>query len=367
MSSGYLDYNATTPTDPAVLEEMLPFFTEIFANPSSSRSVEALKAQSAIKLAKKRIAESLNCKTQEIFFTSGATESVNWVLSQFTQKDHPVYFSPLDHDATVACLKDYKKAFSLSFNRQGEYDYSQIESLIKEAPKGSLFTFILAHNELGTLLKTSCLKPIKEHGHFVHLDATQALGKMEVNFKDLHCDFLSFSGHKVYAPKGVGGLLINSKTVTEMTPSIKGGGQQEGLRSGTLNTPGIVGLGKALELAKKDIEKTQDHFKNLRELFFNKIKDLNYTLNAPPEGCLLNTLNISFMDWNSMTPLADKLKPFVVSQASACSTDKAEARVLSLIQAKAEQTIRVSFGKDSTEEEILSFAEHLRKSIQDIG
>ena len=366
MNTVYLDFNATTPTDPLVLEEMLPFFTQIFANPSSGRSTESLKSQSAIKLAKKRVSTALFCEEKEIFFTSGATESVNWVLKQFTDKGLCVYHSLIDHDATVDFLKDYQNAQHLKFSRLGEYDYDQIELEAKKAPKNCLFTFLLAHNELGTLLDTGIIRIIKEAGHFVHLDATQAVGKIDVNFKTLEADFLSFSAHKVYGPKGVGGLIINSKTVAEMTPMLKGGGQQNGLRSGTLNTPSIVGLGKALELAHRNLSQTQEHYKNLRSLFFNKIKDLNYTLNAPLEKILLNTINITFTDWHSNKALADELKPYTVSQASACSADKAEARVLSFISAKAEKTIRISFGKTTTEDEILNFSEHLSECIQNI-
>ena len=363
MIRGYFDYNATTPTDPRVLEEMLPFFTDTFASPSSSQSFESLKVQSAIKIAKKRVAETLNCDSNEITFTSGATESINWVLNEFMKSNSQIFYSPIDHDATVACLKRYEFATKLSFSPKGEYSKKEILKLTELAPKPCLFTFILAHNELGTLLDSSIIKDIKAHGHFVHLDATQAIGKMDVNFKDLSCDFLSFSGHKVYAPKGVGGLIINSKSVTNMTPFIHGGGQQNGLRSGTLNTPGVVALGKAFEIAKDELDKNRGHYKKLKSLFINKIEGLNYTLNAPDELCLPNTINISFKGWTSPTSLAQELKPYVVSQASACSSDKAEARVLSLIGAKAEQTIRISFGKDSSEDEVLEFLEHLIKTL----
>jgi cysteine desulfurase len=363
MSRGYLDFNATTPTDPEVLEEMLPFFTEIFANPSSPRSEGALKAQSAIRLAKKRIAETLTCEAHEITFTSGATESVNWVLKQFMKDSKNIYFSPLDHDATVACLKNYEKAYELSFRYIGEYNYEEIAKLSSSTPRGSLFTFILAHNELGTLLDPLPIDELKEHGHFIHLDATQAVGKLPLNFKELQCDFLSFSAHKVYGPKGSGGLIINSKTVTEMSPMIEGGGQQEGLRSGTLNVPGIVGLGKSVELAGQNLERNMTQYKKLREIFINKIEGLNYTLNAPLDKCLLNTLNITFKDWGSSLPLADQLKPFTVSQASACATGKLEARVLSLIGADASQTLRISFGKTTTEDEIVEFSGHLVEVI----
>jgi len=362
MNEVYFDFNATTPTDPLVFKEMAPYFTEVFANPSSSSSLGALKAQSAIKISKKRISKALECTENEIYFTSGATESVNWVLNEFKNQKQKIFYSPLDHDATIACLKNYEHIKALSFNKLGEFDYEELTNLAKSAPSGSLFTFLLAHNELGTLLETKIIKTLKNSGHYVHLDATQAVGKIEVNFNELSCDFLSFSGHKLYGPKGIGGLLINSKTITEMKAFIFGGGQQSDLRSGTLNTPGIVGLGKACELAHENLKKNQNHFKKMKSFFIKNISNLDYTLNAPLENSLSNTINISINNWSSFKPLSESLKPYIVSQSSACSSGKSGSRVLNLLNVEPNKTIRISFGKDSSIEDVEGLVKALLQS-----
>lgn len=365
MEEVYLDYNATTPVATEVLNEMMPFFTANYANPSSDFSQMSLKSQSAIKLAQSRILNCLEARHHGLIFTSGATESINLSLFQFKRTKASIFVSKIDHDASVAYLKDYPNTFEIPTNKEGEIQAEELIDDAKKAPKGSLFSFILAHNELGTVLELEEVnKEIKKMGHFIHIDATQAIGKIEVSAEKLYADFLSFSGHKVYAPKGVGGLIFNSKTVSEITPLIIGGGQQNGLRGGTLNTPFIAGLGKAFDIAKKRIFDDSKHYENLRDTFLESIKSLNFTINGSKNSYLKNTLNLTFNDWSSYSPLALKLSPFIVSQASACSTGKAAPRVLNQLNIPAEKTIRVSFGRYTTKDDVLGLAKKLKESLQ---
>ena len=365
MDEVYLDYNATTPIDSDVLNEMMPFFTTNYANPSSSFSKMSLKAQSAIKVASSRILNCLEANDHTLLYTSGATESVNLSLHQFKIRNSPIFVSNIDHDASVAYLKDYKNTVFMPVDKKGKIVTDQLFEAAEKTDKGSLFTFILAHNELGTVLELEELnQKLKDLGHFIHIDATQAIGKIKVSAEKLNVDFLSFSGHKVYAPKGIGGLIFNKKTVTEITPLLVGGGQQNGFRGGTLNTPFIVGLGKALEIAQSRIEEDNQRYLHLRNLFLENIKTLEFSINGSEESFLSNTVNLTFTDWNSYTPLAVKLAPYIVSQASACSAGKSAPRVLNELGLAAEKTIRVSFGRLTTEEDVTGLAKKLTELMQ---
>lgn len=259
MSSfNFFDYNSTTPVAKEVLEKMLPYFSDVFANPSGQTSPMSWQSQSAINKAKKQIADTINCDPDEVYFTSGATESINWVLKNFMDESHPIFISPLDHDASFVTSKEYKNTNyfdPLSFT---------------PALKPSLYSFILVNNETGQILDLKNNDSLKKEKHFIHIDATQAIGKIKVDFKSLNADFLSLSAHKFYGPKGIGALIIKKKTITNFKPFIFGGGQQSGLRSGTLNTPLIVGMGAAAELALKNYQKTKSIIKIYALNFYKK-------------------------------------------------------------------------------------------------
>lgn len=365
MKEVYLDYNATTPIETDVLNEMMTFFTKNYANPSSSFSKMSLQAQSAIKMANSRILKGLDASNHTLIYTSGATESINLSLHQFKEKNLCIYVSKIDHDASVAYLKDYKNTFNIPTNNKGEIINEELLVIAKEAHKGSLFSFILAHNELGTVLKLEELnKILKDLGHFIHIDATQAIGKIPVSADLLNADLLSFSGHKVYAPKGIGGLVFNNKTISDLSPLLVGGGQQNGLRGGTLNTPFIVGLGKAFEIAQNRISEDNKHHLHLRTLLLESLNELSFTINGSEESFLSNTLNLTFKDWSFYTPLAVKLDPYIVSQGSACSAGKSAPRVLNELGLPAEKTIRISFGRFTTEEDVKGLSQKLNELIQ---
>lgn len=365
MSTFFFDYNSTTPVDPEALEDMLPFFSDVFANPSGQTSEMSWKAQSAIKASHLQISKLLGCKPQEITFTSGATESINWVLETFIRDKKSILLSEIEHDACFQKANEYELSLFFKSHQDGSADIDSLKSQVEQVPSGSLVNFIWAHNELGTILEVEdCIEIAKKAGHFVHLDATQALGKIEIDFKKLGADFLSCSAHKVYGPKGIGALVINSSTVSGMKPLIAGGGQQNGLRSGTLNPPLIVGFGKACEIALNRLAKDQEHYKGLREVFLNEIEGLNYKLNGSQSKYLTNTLNISLIDWKSPSPLFMELMPFSVSQSSACSTESNKKRILSALGIPEAQTIRISFGRQTTPKDCMALADKVKSTLR---
>jgi len=365
MSSFFFDYNSTTPVDPEALQAMLPYFSDIFANPSGQTSDMSWKAQSAIKQSKSQISELLGCKPQEIIFTSGATESINWALDSFIKSKKQILLSEIEHDACFQKAREYELSLFFKSNPDGSVDLDSLKKQAKSMPTGSLVNFIWGHNELGTVLELEpCIEIAKNAGHFVHLDATQVLGKITIDFKSLNADFLSCSAHKVYGPKGIGALVINSTTVTGMKPLIAGGGQQNGLRSGTLNSPLIVGFGKACEVAKERLTTDQNQFRELRKFFLNEIKDLNFKLNGLQSNCLLNTVNLSLKDWKSPSPLYLELMPFSVSQSSACSTESDKKRILSSLGIPGSCTLRISFGRSTTTENCKALADKIKSVLK---
>jgi len=360
MHDDFFDYNSTTPVDKSVLNQMLPYFSECFANPSAQTSMMSLKAQGAIEKAKQDIADFIGSKSSEITFTSGATESINWVFEEFFKAEKNVLVSKIDHDASFEKTKSNSLGKTYACDSKGQIDFKLFEKQCESLKPKSLVNFMLAHNELGTIIDLKSLITIaKKHAHFTHIDATQALGKTDFNFKESQADFLSCSAHKFYGPKGIGALIVNSQIVS-LSPLILGGGQQGNLRSGTLNTPLIVGFGAAAELAKKSLKKDQEHYQKLKSAFLNDIKDLKFTLNFDTENSLKNTINITFDEWKSPSPLHLELLPYSVSQGSACSSSTGASRILSSIgQKNLSGTLRISFGRGSKRENTASLAKKL--------
>lgn len=364
MKSVFFDYNSTTPVAPEALEAMLPYFSDVFANPSGQTSEMSWQSQTAIKKANLQISELIKCQPHEIIFTSGATESINWVFECFMNQQKHIFISKVDHDAAFQKVYDYEMRLHFTSNTDGSVDLESFKTGLKELKPGSLVSLIWAHNELGTILD---LKPLieeaKKLGHFTHVDATQALGKIDVDFSGLGLDFLSCSAHKLYGPKGVGSLVVNSKTVTGLKPLIAGGGQQSGLRSGTLNTPLIVGFGKAAEIAQNKLSEDQRHFKSLKETFLNEIKGLKFTQNGDLKNSLLNTINITFHDWKSLAPFHLELLPFSVSQSSACSSENNKKRILSCLDIPETGTLRISFGRASSAKNVTALAQKIKEAL----
>lgn len=364
MKSVFFDYNSTTPVAPEALEAMLPYFSDVFANPSGQTSEMSWQSQTAIKKAKEQISNLIKCKPHEITFTSGATESINWVFDCFMKQQKHIFISKVDHDAAFQKVSDYELRLHFTSNKDGSVDLDSFKEGLKELAPGSLISLIWAHNELGTILDLEPLvSEAKKQNHFVHIDATQSLGKIDVDFAGLELDFLSCSAHKLYGPKGVGALVINSKTVTGLKPLIAGGGQQSGMRSGTLNTPLIIGFGEASEIAQTRLLEDQKHFKSLKEAFLKEIEELKFTQNGDLENSLSNTINITFHDWKSLAPFHLELLPFSVSQSSACSSESNKKRILSSLNIPETGTLRISFGRASDAQNTAALAQKIKEAL----
>src|SRR5213082_4006460 len=250
----YLDNNATTPLDPAVIEEMLPFLTEFYGNPSSGYAFAA-KARKAIDLARERLAALLGCEPSEIVFTSGGTESNNAVINSVLQlepRGKNVITSAVEHSAVLRPCQDLAKrgclVTFLGVDRHGNLDLGELEAAIR--PETALVSIMWANNETGVIFPIEQIAEIcRQRGALFHSDAVQATGKIPMRLRDTAINFLSLSAHKFHGPKGVGAVYVNERT--RFGPLIAGGGQENGRRGGTENVAGIVGLGKAAELALK--------------------------------------------------------------------------------------------------------------------
>jgi len=361
----YLDNHATTPVDPRVLEAMLPYFTEKFGNPASRQHQFGWEAESAVELARKQIAELINANPKEIIFTSGATESINLALKgvalAYAEKGKHIITTQIEHKATLdTCKRLEKIGFKIDYlpvDKYGVVDPDEIKKRITS--ETILVSVMFANNEIGTI------EPIEEIGKICsemnvlfHTDAAQALGKVPIDVQKLNIDLMSVSAHKLYGPKGIGALFIKKKTPKiKIVPIIDGGGHENGLRSGTLNVPGIVGFGKACEIAKLEMKNEAERTKYLRDKLqngiMNKLEDVY--LNGHPTQRLPNNLNLSFYGVESEAILMG-MKEVALSTGSACSSASVEKshvlKAIGLNDDLISSAIRFGIGRFNTEEEI---------------
>jgi cysteine desulfurase len=368
----YLDYNATTPMAAEVLDAMLPFFREQYGNAASRSHVYGWQANAAVENASKTIAEALGCQPNEIVYTSGATESINLAIKGLVNilqaGNVQVLSAKTEHNATLEVLNCYPAASVklLEVNRTGCFSEQTYQQSIHQNTK--LISLTWANNETGIVWDIphwiQIAKSINQSAYF-HTDATQAVGKIPLNFAQSGADLLSMSGHKIYGPKGIGLLLV--KNGTKLTEQIHGGRQQSGRRSGTLNVPLIVGLAKACQLACQNLETYQQYTLKLRtqlEHGLLQIPDsqLNSTGNRLP-----NTSNISFGGIDGET-LLDSLSQIAVASGSACTSATVEpSHVLMSMGLSPEQafaSIRFSLGLHTTPADIDTAIKHVKQVIQ---
>lgn len=383
----YLDYAATTPVDPAVLRAMLPYFKENFGNASSLHSF-GQKAMAGVSEARKKVADFLGCQPKEIIFTSGATESDNLairgVLAALQKKDTKLHVitSAIEHPAVLeTCQHMEKSGFLVTYlpvTPKGLVTMESIEKAIK--PETVLVTIMYVNNEIGTIQPIpeigTLLKKINQERKaknlpkiYFHTDAVQAINYCDCDVNHLGVDLLSLSGHKIYAPKGVGALYVRDNT--PIKPIQYGGHHEQGIRSGTLNTAGTVGLGKAIELVKKEQKKGFTKMKKLRDKLINGINQnihkviLNGDLNAR----VPNNINFSFfgVEGESLMLMLD-LKGISVSTASACASGSLKpSHVLMATQHDQEMahgSLRFTLGKYTTEKEIKTVLNVLPSIVQ---
>lgn len=361
MKRIYLDYNATTPIDPEVAKEMLPYIEEHFGNPSSSHWF-GQQAKQAVEKARGQVASLLGCNSSEIVFTSGGSESNNHVLKgvAYTQKarGNHIITSQIEHPAiTNPCRFLEKQGCEITYLPVDRFGTIDPEDVLKAIKKTTILISIMhANNEVGTVQEIAAIgESAREHNVLFHTDAAQSVGKIPTKVNDLNIDFLSVAGHKLYGPKGVGALFIRNGISLE--PLIHGAGHENGRRAGTENVISIVALGKACELAERDMQKNTALVMHLRERLHKALMDKidEVYLNGHPQKRLPNTLNVSFEGIDANALLAE-LPEIAASTGAACHADaKKLSPVLQAMGVEQELgfgTIRFSLGKNNTEEEI---------------
>ena len=361
----YLDYNATTPTDPRVVEAMLPFFTEIYGNAASRNHSFGWTAEQGVSKARNIIGEAIGATGKEIVFTSGATESDNMavlgVAEFYQEKGKHIITSPIEHKAVVdPCQALEQKGYEITFldvDEHGRIDLKQLEASIREDTV--LVSLMAGNNEIGTLNPlTEIGQMTRERGVLFHCDATQGVGKIPIDVEAMNIDLLSMTAHKIYGPKGIGALYVRRKKPrVRITPIMFGGGHERGFRSGTLNVPGIVGFGKAIELAMEEISSEAERQIGLRQHLYKRLTDeLDYVfLNGHPTERLPNNLNLSF-GYVEGESLMMGISEIAVSSGSACTSASLEPsyvlRSMGVGDDLAHSSVRFGFGRYTTMEEV---------------
>jgi len=361
----YLDHHATTPIDPRVLEVMLPYFTQEFGNASSKDHIFGARASDAVDTARQQIAGLIGAREAEIVFTSGATESNNTallgVMESYADRGDHLITCVTEHKAildTATRLEHLgKRVTYLPVDRFGSIDLDLLRSSITE--KTILVSIMAANNEIGTLAPLVEIGKItRERGILFHTDATQAVGNIAINVERMYIDLLSLSSHKIYGPKGVGALYVRRRNPRVlMTPLMWGGGHERGLRSGTLNVPGIAGLGHAAKLAQLLMPKESERLRGLRDQLFAGIKERvpAIEINGHPSDRLPHNLSI-FVPSVEAKGLVVATPDIAFSTGAACTSERVEpSHVLLAIhpdQARAHQSIRFGLGRSTTLDEI---------------
>lgn len=358
MERIYLDHNATTPVDPRVLEAMLPYFTEIFGNAASNDHEYGHEAKKAVDKAREQIAAVINAEPEEIIFTSGATESDNLALSgvaeKYARKGDHIITCVTEHKAVLDCCRRLeergKRVTYLPVDQYGLVDPEDVRRAITS--KTVLISIMTANNEIGTIAPVAEIGAIaEEHGVLFHTDAAQAVGHIPMDVKAMNIHLMSMSAHKIYGPKGIGALYRRkSNPRAQMEPLIYGGGHERGLRSGTLNVPGIVGLGMALEIAQREMPQESVKFRAwVTEMYQRFLTDLGtVSLNGHPTRRLPHNLNVSIEGLESRA-LIVRLKDVAISTGSACTSAKVEPshviNALGFGEERSHNSIRIGVGR----------------------
>ena len=371
----YLDNNATTPMDPRVLETMIPYFTEHFGNAASRNHAYGWKAEEAVDYAREQVAKLINASDKEIIFTSGATESNNLALKgvaeMYKAKGNHIITVNIEHKAIIdTCRHLEQQGVEVTYlvpSADGIVTVEQVEAAIK--PNTILISVMYANNEIG------CINPIAQigelahrHNILMHTDATQAVGKIKVDVLADNIDLMSFSGHKMYGPKGVGVLYVRRKNPrVKVTSQMDGGGHERGMRSGTLNVTGIVGLGKACELAMNEMEAEAARLSALRDKLESSLLTLEESyVNGSTEHRLPHITNISFK-YVEGEGLMMGVKDIAVSSGSACTSASLEPsyvlKNLGLDDELAHSSLRFGLGRFTTEEEIDYAIDHVKVAV----
>jgi cysteine desulfurase len=373
----YMDNHATTPVDPRVLQAMLPYFNERFGNAASRNHEFGWKAEEAVENARAQIARLMGASPKEIIFTSGATESVNLALKGAVEanreKGRHIVTLVTEHKAVIdTCKRLEKEGCEVTFlpvNREGLVAPAEVSRAI--TPRTILISVLHANNEIGVLQPIAEIGKIaRKQGVLLHVDGAQSVGKIPVDVEKDGIDLLSLSAHKIYGPKGVGALYVRRKNPrVQLAPLIDGGGHERGLRSGTLNVPGIVGLGKACEICAQEMAGEAERLRGLRD----RLKDAIFaglsgtSINGSWEQRLPNNLNSSFSGVEGEALLMG-IHDVAVSSGSACTSASLEAshvlRAIGVRDDLAHSSIRFGLGRFNTEEEVDFVAARVVETVQ---
>ena len=373
----YLDYHATTPVDPRVLEAMLPYFTEVFGNPASKNHSFGNEAFRAVEESRETLAQAIKAKPQEIVFTSGATESINLAIkgTALANRQRGKHFITVatEHKAVLDCF-DWLAANGfettiLPVDSEGLLDPALVANAIRKDTV--LVSVMAANNEIGVLQDLATIGGIcRDKGVYFMTDATQALGKIPLDVQRLKVDLLAASGHKVYGPKGIGMFYARrSNPRVALEPIIHGGGHEKGLRSGTLATPNIVGFAKAVEISVKEMPKEQERLRLLRDqLLHSLIKSIPDTkLNGSLKHRLAGNLNITFPGVESEALMIALKSEIAVSSGSACTTAAVlpshVLKAIGLSDSASHSTIRIGLGRFNTQENTLLAADKITQAL----
>ncbi|HGT4277422.1 TPA: IscS subfamily cysteine desulfurase [Neisseria meningitidis] len=370
----YLDYAATTPVDKRVAEKMIPYLTETFGNPASNSHAFGWEAEEAVEKARADIAALINADSKEIVFTSGATESDNLAIKGaanfYKTKGKHLITVKTEHKAVLDTMRELERqgfeATYLGVQENGLIDLEELKAAIRDDT--ILISVMWVNNEIGVVQDIPAIGEIcRERKIVFHVDAAQACGKVPVDVEAAKIDLLSMSAHKVYGPKGIGALYVRRKPRVRLEAQMHGGGHERGFRSGTLPTHQIVGMGEAFRIAKEELEQDMAHYRKLRDIFLKGIEGIEEVyINGDLEHRAPNNLNVSF-NFVEGESLIMAVKELAVSSGSACTSASLEPsyvlRALGRNDELAHSSLRITFGRMTTEEEVQFAAELIKSKI----
>ncbi|KJA27159.1 hypothetical protein HYPSUDRAFT_35737 [Hypholoma sublateritium FD-334 SS-4] len=371
----YLDMQATTPVDPRVLDAMLPFLTDQYGNPHSRTHAYGWEAEQAVEVARKNIADLIGADAKDLVFTSGATEtnnmSIKGVARFHKEKKNHIITTQTEHKCVLdSCRKLSEEGFEITYlpvQTNGIVSLEELEAAIR--PTTSLVSIMAVNNETGVIQPLKEIGAIirKHRGVYFHTDAAQAVGKIHIDVNEMNIDLLSISGHKLYGPKGIGAAYVRRRPRVRLEPIFSGGGQERGLRSGTVPTALVVGLGEAARIAQKEMSRDHAHIKELSDRLIQKINaEVEHVVrNGDPNGypgCV--NLSFSYVEGES---LLMALKDIALSSGSACTSASLEPsyvlRALGAAEDMAHSSLRFGLGRFTTEAEVDFVVAHIIKTV----
>ena len=370
----YLDYSATTPIDPRVADKMIPYLREEFGNPASRSHAYGWAAEKAVETARSEVAQLVNCDPRELVWTSGATESINLALKGAAQFYHErgkhLITVKTEHKATLDTMRELERqgwqVTYLDVRENGLLDLAAFEAALR--PDTVLVSVMMVNNEIGVIQDIAAIGEIlRPRKILFHVDAAQATGKVDIDLQTLKVDLMSFSAHKTYGPKGVGALFVRRKPRVRIEAQIHGGGHERGMRSGTLATHQIVGMGEAFRLARLEMHAENERIRSLRDRLWRGLQTIDEVyVNGDLEHRVAHNLNVSF-NYVEGESLIMAVKDIAVSSGSACTSASLEPsyvlRALGRSDELAHSSIRFTIGRFTTEAEVDFAVELVRSKV----